>query len=246
MNIRAPGVSSIPPLGSTAHSCTDPSRTPAARPRTSDHSTEPFPAPVAPAISTCVPSSRSAHGSGAEPSGLSATPTTTRDGSARSGTGTAGCTGARQSRAAEVQPDPARPVDPHPARRRAERVRERVRGPFEVLRGLPGEQIHQHRVTPPGRPDPAQSRQPLAVPERVRQTGQHHGRLPVPGVHPATAPPGTDPAPDVPLEPVRPAASSHRQPGADAEQDAADRWRPPAAHRPGHDDHRTGQHRVPQ
>ena len=52
----------MPPLGSIAHTCTDPSRMHGPNARTSDHSTDPFPDPVAPATRTWEPSSRSRHG----------------------------------------------------------------------------------------------------------------------------------------------------------------------------------------
>src|SRR4051812_24991423 len=53
-NRGRPARNSIPPLGSTTHSATNPARTSGARSRTSDHSTDPLPAPVDPATSTWV------------------------------------------------------------------------------------------------------------------------------------------------------------------------------------------------
>jgi hypothetical protein len=49
-------------LGSSAHTCTHPAAIAGSKARISDQITEPFPDPVAPAISTCVETSRSRHG----------------------------------------------------------------------------------------------------------------------------------------------------------------------------------------
>ena len=51
----------MPPLGSTAHTFTTPARMKPARPAMIAHSTADLPAPVAPTISTWLPSSRSSH-----------------------------------------------------------------------------------------------------------------------------------------------------------------------------------------
>ena len=53
-----PAANSIPPLGSTTHNSTSPTRTPCPRERTIDHSTLPLPAPVAPMMSRWFASSR--------------------------------------------------------------------------------------------------------------------------------------------------------------------------------------------
>ncbi|SKW63895.1 Uncharacterised protein [Mycobacteroides abscessus subsp. abscessus] len=52
VNRGAPAPSSMPPLGSMTHNRTSPVFTAGAMPAINDHSTEPLPAPVAPAIST--------------------------------------------------------------------------------------------------------------------------------------------------------------------------------------------------
>ena len=60
-NRARPNDSSIR-LGSSAHTCTHPDAIAGSSARISDQITEPFPDPVAPAISTCVAASRSRHG----------------------------------------------------------------------------------------------------------------------------------------------------------------------------------------
>ena len=60
-NSARPNDSSIR-LGSSAHTCTHPDAIAGSSARISDQITEPFPDPVAPAISTCVAASRSRHG----------------------------------------------------------------------------------------------------------------------------------------------------------------------------------------
>jgi hypothetical protein len=60
-NIGAPAPSSMPPLGSITHNRTRPVLTCGASRAISDHSTEPLPAPVAPAIRMCWPKTGSCH-----------------------------------------------------------------------------------------------------------------------------------------------------------------------------------------
>ena len=59
-NSARPNDSSIR-FGSRAHTCTHPAAIAGSSARISDQITEPFPDPVAPAISTCVETSRSRH-----------------------------------------------------------------------------------------------------------------------------------------------------------------------------------------
>ena len=91
-NRARPGPSSMPPLGSMAQTCTVPAAMAGHRPRSSDHSTDPLPAPVTPATRTCEPATRTRQG---VPS--STTPTGTASRSTVLGTGRAGTTAARGS-----------------------------------------------------------------------------------------------------------------------------------------------------
>ncbi len=96
-NRARPNDSSIR-LGSSAHTCTHPAAIAGSKARISDQITEPFPDPVAPAISTCVATSRSRHGdpSSHRPTGSPARSTSPVMGSAPIGS-------ARVSRADQLQ-----------------------------------------------------------------------------------------------------------------------------------------------
>jgi hypothetical protein len=101
-NSRRPNTNSMPPFGSIAHSCAQPSRIPGHSARIRDHSTDPLPAPVAPAIRTCVPSNRSSHGIP-----RSVTPSGSASRSGTSGTGSAGMgftSGSRRVKSSQIRP----------------------------------------------------------------------------------------------------------------------------------------------
>ena len=202
-NSARPNDSSIR-LGSSAHTCTHPDAMAGSSARISDQITEPFPDPVAPAISTCVAASRSRHGepSSHRPTGSPARSTSPgdRQGADRVGQGVGadqlqhhhpGCGGA----------DPAQPG--------AERVRQVLRPGLEVRRGLPGHQPGPHQVHRPGPVHPVQHREHRLAPVVRGEPGQGHGGLP-----PAPVEPPPQPVPHRPRhEPGEPHRLQDPQPG---------------------------------
>ena len=172
--------------------------------RISDQITEPFPDPVAPAISTCVAASRSRHG---DPS--SHRPTGSPARSTSPAIGSAGIGSARVSaRTSSSTSTPGRQVA-DPAQPRAERVRQVLALVGEVGGSLPGHQADPHQVHRPGPVHSIQDREHRLAPVVRGEPGQGHGGLPAAPVEP--------PPPPVPHrhrhEPREPLRLDHPQPG---------------------------------
>ena len=148
--------------------------------RISDQMTEPFPAPVAPAISRWVPCSRTSHG---DPS--SRRPTGQRLQVGVLGDGQGGDDRGEGVAADELQDQEAGPGRADPAQQGAEPVGQ-VLGPVgEVGGGLAGDQPDGHPVGVPGGADLAEHRdQHLAAEHRDQAGDGEHGQ-PVPLVVPA-------------------------------------------------------------
>ena len=169
--------------------------------RTRPHSSEAFPAPVAPAISTCVPWSLTSQG---RPSSRRPTGSAFRSG--RSGIGTGGDEGGQGVAADELQHHRPGPGGADPAQQGAEPVRQVVGVLSEVGRGLPGDQPDVYPVGVPGGGDLAQHGQqgPALIPGR--HPGDRHDRGPAAPVAPgpprapgrAADPPGERDRPEPP------------------------------------------------
>ena len=148
--------------------------------RISDQITEPFPAPVAPAISRWVPCSRTSQGdpSSRRPDGQRLEVGVLRDGQG-------GDDGGQGVAADELQDQGAGPGSADPADHRAEPVRQ-VLGPVgEVGGGLAGDQPDRHPVGVPGRGDLAEHRDQHLAAVDTDQPGDGQHRQPVPLVVPA-------------------------------------------------------------
>ena len=188
-NRARPNDSSIR-LGSSAHTCTHPDAIAGSSARISDQITEPFPDPVAPAISTCV------RGQPQPPGRAVLAPAHRqpgqvhlagdRQGADRIGEGV-GADQLQHHHAGGGGADAAQPG--------AERVRQVLRPVREVGRGLPGHQPGPHQVHRPGPVHPVQDREHRLAPVVRGEPGQGHGGLPPAPVEP---PPPASPAPAPP------------------------------------------------
>ena len=228
-NRARPNDSSIR-FGSSAHTCTHPAAMAGSSARISDQITEPLPDPVAPAISTCVASSRSRHGvpSSHRPIGSPARSTSPVTGSARDRVGEG--VGADQ-----LQHHHAGRGGADAAQAGTEGVGQ-VLGPvLEVGRGLPGHQADPHQVDRPGAAHPVQDREHRLAPVVRGEPGQRHRGLP-----PAPVEQPPQPVPHrhrhEPGEPLRPDQPQPGQPGDDDRGQAGEAG--PAQAEPGHDDQR--------
>ena len=179
--------------------------------RTRPHSSEAFPAPVAPAIRTCVPCSRTSQG---RPSSRRPTGSALRSGAAGDREG--GDEGGQGVAADELQHHRPGPGGADPAQQGAEPVRQVVRVVGEVGRGLPGDQPDVYPVGVPGGGD-------------LAEHGQQDPAL-IPRGDPGD---GHDPGPAAPVAPGPP-----RAPGRAADP-AGERDRPEPP--PGRQDHDDGQ-----
>ncbi len=175
---------------------------------------EPFPAPVAPAISRWVPCSRMVHGA---PS--SRRPTGSARRSVRTGMGRGGDDGGQGVAADELQHQQPGTAGTDPAGQRGEPVRQAGGPAGEVLGRLTGHDAHQHPVHIPGRGDLAEHRQQQTALVGRGQAADGHHRGPVALVVPA--PPLTPGrAGDEPVERTGPAPPPPDQgSGGDEDQD---------------------------
>ena len=190
-NSARPNDSSIR-LGSIAHTCTHPDAIAGSSARISDQITEPFPDPVAPAISTCVAASRSRQGepSSQRPDRQRGQVHLTRygQGADRVGEGV-GADQLQDHHAGGGGADAAQPG--------AERVRQVLRPGLEVGRGLPGHQPGPYQVARPrpgapcpGRGAPAGRGSPARARPGSSRPSTGAGRT-TSAASPAPAPPRT-------------------------------------------------------
>ena len=173
-NRARPGPSSMPPLGSMAQTCTVPAAMAGHRPRISDHSTEPFPAPVTPATRTCEPADPYPPGGAVldHPDGHGLEVNRARDGQSRHDGGEGVVVGQFDADAARAgHPDPA------PARRpgygRCPRsLSPSRRGPGRAASAPPaGPATRRSRPTPTWEPPASDRGFPMSRSGRCRSWG---------------------------------------------------------------------------
>ena len=234
-----PNASSIS-LGSAASTRTSPACISGNMARIRAHSSDALPAPVAPAISRCVPCRRTSQ---ARPSSRLPTGSAVRSGWA--GMGRAGTIGGQGVAADELQHHPPGPGRADPAQHGAEPVRQVLRAPGQISRGLAGHQPDRHPVGVPGGGDLAEHRQdnPALMPGRHPGDGHHPGppapvAPPAPPLAPrrASDPPGERGRPEEP-----PGGQDHHGPGEQERPGPASR----RSARPDQHGHDGGGHRVP-
>ena len=211
---QGPAERQLHPLGIQRPHLHPPAAMAGSRARIIDQITEPFPDPVAPAISTCV------DGQPQPPWRAVLAPADRQPGQVHlAGNRQGGDRIGEGVRADQLQQQHARRDVADPAQPGAERVRQVLGLGGEVGRGLPGDQADPHQVHRPGPVHPAEHRQHRLAPVVRREPGQGHRGLPPAPVEP--------PPPPVPHrhrdEPGEPRRLHDPQPGQARRQPAAAR-----------------------